>query len=468
MTSYIMAAARIAARKIGRAVLVVDRFAITPETSDRVFGIAPIRVVSEQRPQAIAFGLLSGPPRIITIPNPLGRSSQELEPFADALNEYVVEALRNDRMPRIWLPHQSALELLDILGHRYRTNKQASQKLQQMGAQCRAFVEEAKYSGQQAVAIAGDLLRSHVATGQSAVEDAHVDALLAWIDPPDGTAAASEASARSLYPAASMLERADDDKVENLRVRAKKLKGQARQDTFSQIDCLLRAAAEREWDLLVRARTAYWSLPLNVLPLDKLVAASTGRLLFALMNSPDPPSNPHSLARLLHEYEDALEITEDISVRYDNTAWERARRKGKAFAAVVIDVHQPNPSRNPCTLFLRTRQPVLRLRPGAKWALIDGKVEGRVRSVTEDAHGNTIIEFLLEKGVRKSQRPGIGSVGRYVDSVPFGGHFLHDKVMKAVKQRRPAIAYDTNLPAPSGRLLPEGSLVTLGEGLRQR
>src|SRR5689334_513801 len=96
-----------------------------PQSADWVFGIAPIRVVSEEQVQAIAFGRMSAPPQIITRWNPLGRQSDELEPFTEALDAYLQEAVQQSLLPRIWVPYRAALDVVELLGHRYRTNKMA-------------------------------------------------------------------------------------------------------------------------------------------------------------------------------------------------------------------------------------------------------------------------------------------------------------------------------------------------------
>ena len=81
----------------------------------KVFGIAPIRVVAEQRVQAIAFGLVDEVPQIVTNWNPLSRESGNLDPFAEALNDYLQISISTDQIPRIWLPHRAAVDVIDIL-----------------------------------------------------------------------------------------------------------------------------------------------------------------------------------------------------------------------------------------------------------------------------------------------------------------------------------------------------------------
>jgi hypothetical protein len=124
-----------------------------------VFGIAPIRVVAEERVQAIAFGLTNGSPSVAINWYPLGRETTCLEPFAHALDEYLRRSLTEGRVPRVWLPHRAALQMLGLLGPRYRRNTHASDAVRRMGWQCAEFAEEATFAGQQVVAVAADLLR---------------------------------------------------------------------------------------------------------------------------------------------------------------------------------------------------------------------------------------------------------------------------------------------------------------------
>lgn len=467
MSDISIAAARVLARNLGRAIPVVERGMLAPDP-DEVFGIAPVRVVSEQRVQAIAFGLLEGsPPRVVTIWNPLSRESDELTPFAEALDAYLMDTLREGRLPRIWLPHAAALEIVDILGQRYRTNPNASPALQRMGWQCRAIVEESKYRGQQVLAVAGDLLRAHLATGQSAVEDHHLGALLAWVDPPPGVDPVAAAERQSLIPAAAMLERAVDDEVEYLRSIAKKGNSARAADARRRIEEHLRRGGVREWDLLMRARRAFWGLGLPPAPLAGLVEKSRERLEISLSYNLRPPSRPDSLANLLYDYELAMEQVEDALVRSDDSVRERARRKGKAVMAEVLAVDQPHRGRHPCTLTLRTTQSVLRVRRGTRLQTLDASVVGRVLTIWEDGTGGTLIELRLEKGVQSTRRPHVGAHMDWVDTVVYDGRYLRRKVNIVVRAVGPALVYGDRLPPAVVRELPAENLASIAEHLRR-
>jgi hypothetical protein len=462
-----MAVARVVARARGRAIPIVESCMLSPDPR-LVFGIAPIRVVSEQRIQAVAFGSLDQPPRIITIWNPLNRESNDLGPFAEGLNAYLERVQLQNQLPRIWLPHGAALEIVGILAERYRTNRNASADLNRMGAQCHALVEESKYPGQQAVAVACDLLRAHVATGQSAIEDNHLGALVAWINPPKGLDPVNEAERSSLIPAAAMLERRIDDEVERLRTIAKRGDSDEAIRARQQIQDNLRQSAQREWGLLVRARRAFWGLGLPAARLASLVVESQERLRFALSNNLNPPTRAHSLANLLYDYELSMDKIEDAMIRSDPSIRERGRRKGRAFITDVIAVNQPKEGQHPCILRVRTVQPILRIRRGTALQTLDGKVVGRVLTIREDGTGGKLIELRLEKGVRSNTRPAVGTRIDWVDTLVFDGKFQLQRTHNQLKVMEPPLVYGARLPAPITRRLPPDNLITVAETLRRK
>jgi hypothetical protein len=456
--------ARAVALEVGAPVATRRTYALARDPSP-VFGIAPIRVVSEQRVQAVAFGDLDSRPQLVTIWNPLSRDTGELEPFAASLHAYVADALAAERIPRIWLPHGAALEILDVLGHRYRTNQQASATMRRLGSYCRAFAEEAQYAGQQAVAIAAALLATHVVTGQSAIEDRHLGALLAWFESRPGSDPLAESRRRAMIPAAAMLDRNADDQVEALRMIAKK-GGPAGAAARRQVELLLQVGAMREWDLLRRGRQAYWGLGLEFGRTTRLAASSRERLAFSLEHALNPPSRAHSLGRLLDSYEHAREVSEHAELLSDETARARARGRGRVLATRVIRVDQTTRGRRPCTLEVRTAQQVLRVRRGTRLQSVDGSLDARVMSVADGRAGHTVIELRLERGFRSV--PGVGAEIEWLDVVPFGG-MRHKNLVYSIMQRadHPAV-YGEVLPAERPRQIAAANLLGLAEASRRR
>src|SRR5215813_1202726 len=117
-------------------------------------GIAFIKIVAEEAVQAIAFGDLTADPQLLPRWNPLSRESGDLAPFAAALHAHLDNAIAAGQCPRVWLPHESALTVADLLGRRYQRNPAASAELQRMGVELRALSEEYPITGQQAVVVA--------------------------------------------------------------------------------------------------------------------------------------------------------------------------------------------------------------------------------------------------------------------------------------------------------------------------
>ena len=427
--------------------------------------MAPIRVVAEQRVQAIAFGLIGQPPEVVAIWNPLSRDTGRLEPFAQALSSY----LSSTGHWRIWLAHPAALEIVDLLGHRYATNQHASPSLQRMGKQCRVIADEAAYTGQQIVAIASQLLIEHVATGQSPVEDQHLGALLAWITPPAGSDPAREAARRALLPAAAMLHRNADDRVEDLR-RIAKGSGSRADGARAEIECLLAAGARTEWDILMEAREAFWGLRLPpMLDVGRLVTASNDRFGYAIHALHSRPVMPHTLAQLLDDQELALDIAEDVGVRSDASMLERFRMKGKAVGVVLVGTVQPRPNFKPCVLQLYTRQDVLRIRPGTRLQTLHGSITGRViavRSVT--GRRGTLIELNVASGVRTAS--ALRRLGRFdlVDSEVVDMSRRKGEAYRRLRDARPELVYGNTLPADAPRALPPDWLDTVAARLRRR
>lgn len=257
-----------------------------------------------------------GEPEVVLTWNPLGRDARFLEPFAAALDRYLSDCVTAGEMPRVWLAHAAALEVIELLGHRYRTNRNVGSELQRMGAQCRLLAEETTFAGQQIVAIAGSLLAGHVVTGQSPSEDLHLGALLAWINPPAGIAVVDAAAQAALEPAAAMLARAADDWVEQLRERvARGRLSEARART--EAEAIIREEALREWALLVRARRVFWNLGLAQGPeLTRLVAESLGRVAWQIDRNYGSPARPRFLvARVSHSVPNSASAASGVSTR---------------------------------------------------------------------------------------------------------------------------------------------------------
>jgi hypothetical protein len=456
---------RLWSRRLGRALPIRSTYSVASDRP-KTFGIAFIRVAGEERVQAIAYGLIGTRPSVITICNPLARGAHELEPFARALDEYLAVSYSRKQLPRVWLAHPAALTVLDLLGYRYQSNRHASEELRTMGRQCRALCEEATFPGQQVLAVASTLLMDHIITGQSAVEDQHLGALLAWVNPSQGHDPATESQSRSLVPAAALLDQTRDKQVERLRRLARKCQSSELESTNSQIRMFLEEGVAQEWSLLEEARAAFWQLGLAPAPsryTSRLVEESRERLHYLLSVGTNPPSRPHSLALRLDTYEYTAARVEERDACCDALVRERMRKAGRVIAVRVESVEQPTPGRNPCRLILTTDQAVLRVRPGTWLKSVDDRIQGRIVALAEGVGSKRRIVLRLLKGVRKG-RPRVGQQFDLIDTVPFDSRWAKRAVYKLMRQDEPPIVYHNRLPQSLPRHeLPDG-LLDLTEG----
>lgn len=111
--------------------------------------------------------------------------------------------------PQLIVPSRAGIDLVRLLGRSTRFRRTAEQepeaphpappRVPLFGRWLTHYGERARVPGSSLLLALSDVLARHWATGQSGVEDQHLGALLAWIDPPaglDGAAAAREAELR--------------------------------------------------------------------------------------------------------------------------------------------------------------------------------------------------------------------------------------------------------------------------------
>ena len=144
----------------------------------------------------------------------------------------------------------------------------------------------------------------------------------------------------------------------------------------------------------------------------------------------------------------SVTITESLDICGDTMVRERARRAGRVVLAEVVEVIQPKTSRLPCTVRLRSRQEVLRVRVGTVLQTLDGAVQGHVIAVSEDGPENTLIEVALSKGVRKGVRPEVGSVSDWADTVLVNTLVLRIQAYAAMREAASHLIYGRQILPP--------------------
>jgi hypothetical protein len=168
-------------------------------------------------------------PRLLVVPQPRDRDLRfaflaELAgvvlPYIDSYGENVEAAERTETdpetgkrikvevelcadAPQLIVPSRAGIDFVRLLGRSMRFRRTAEQDPEAphpapphvplLGRWLTHYGERARVPGSALLLALTDVLSRHWATGQSSLEDQHLGALLAWIDPPDGESAAEAA-----------------------------------------------------------------------------------------------------------------------------------------------------------------------------------------------------------------------------------------------------------------------------------
>jgi hypothetical protein len=105
--------------------------------------------------------------------------------------------------PQLIVPSRAGLDFVRLLGRSMRFRRTAEQdpetpypappRVPLLGRWLTHYGERSRVPGSSLLLALTDVLSRHWATGQSGLEDQHLGALLAWIDPPEGTSGAEAA-----------------------------------------------------------------------------------------------------------------------------------------------------------------------------------------------------------------------------------------------------------------------------------
>ncbi|MGW7254995.1 hypothetical protein [Streptomyces sp. NPDC054834] len=198
--------------------------------SDRPLVFVPLTTAGEAgAPLGALVGTDRDAPRLLVVPQPRDRDLRfaflaELAdivlPYVDSFADGVEPAERTETdpetgkrvkvevelcadAPQLIVPSRAGVEFVRLLGRSMRFRRTAEQdpeapypappRVPLLGRWLTHFGERARVPGSSLLQALTDMLSRHWATGQSSLEDQHLGALLAWIDPPEGTTGAEEA-----------------------------------------------------------------------------------------------------------------------------------------------------------------------------------------------------------------------------------------------------------------------------------
>ncbi|MFC8489526.1 MULTISPECIES: hypothetical protein [unclassified Streptomyces] len=191
--------------------------------SERPLVLVPLTTAGEAgAPLGALVGTDPEEPRLLVVPQPRDRDlrfafladlAEEVLPYVDAFADVVELIERNETdaetgkkvrvevelctdAPQLIVPSRAGVEYVRLLGRSTRFRRTAEQdpetpfpappRVPLLGRWLTHFGERARVPGSSLLLAATDLLNRHWATGQSSLEDQHLGALLAWIDPEDG------------------------------------------------------------------------------------------------------------------------------------------------------------------------------------------------------------------------------------------------------------------------------------------
>jgi len=203
--------------------------------SDRPLVFVPLTTAGEAgAPLGALVGTDRDAPRLLVVPQPRDRDlrfaflaelADVVLPYVDSYGEAVEAAERTETdpetgkrvkvevelcadAPQLIVPSRAGVELVRLLGRSMRFRRTAEEDPQApfpapprvplLGRWLTHFGERARVPGSSLLLAMTDVLSRHWATGQSSLEDQHLGALLAWIDPPEGRGGAEAAREREL------------------------------------------------------------------------------------------------------------------------------------------------------------------------------------------------------------------------------------------------------------------------------
>ncbi|WP_210591161.1 hypothetical protein [Streptomyces sp. GESEQ-35] len=198
--------------------------------SDRPLVLVPLTTAGEAgAPLGALVGCDRDTPRLLVVPQPRDRDlrfaflaelADVVLPHIDAYADAVEAAERTESdpetgkrvkvevelcadAPQLIIPSRAGVDLVRLLGRSMRFRRTAEQdpetpypappRVPLLGRWLTHFAERARVPGSALLLAMTDILARHWATGQSSLEDQHLGALLAWIDPPEGESGAEAA-----------------------------------------------------------------------------------------------------------------------------------------------------------------------------------------------------------------------------------------------------------------------------------
>ncbi|WP_229399588.1 hypothetical protein [Micromonospora okii] len=260
--------------------------------SPRPLVLVPLTMAGEANaPLAVLVGDAPDAARLLIVAQPRNRDQRfafaaelagvvlpYLDSFRGGTEAVAVDRGRDVRhryvdAPQLLVPNPAGITFLRLFGRSTRFRRvdgdyPVHPSVPLLGRWLTFFAERAEHPGSSALVALTEALTLHWATGQSAVEDLHLPAVLGWIDPPpglDGARAAARAEDPSLCPPAGPATDPDfDNRVLAPAIAAYAGAGDdeaARRSAYAELERALRGQLAPTWDLMWRGLGLLAALP---------------------------------------------------------------------------------------------------------------------------------------------------------------------------------------------------------------
>jgi hypothetical protein len=337
-----LALAKLQARDLGRAVLISRVMRVDPDLD--AFILAPIKMTGEGRLWAAAFGRRGEDPRFVCAADARHRDDENtlvIEPIAKALDEYFRDCLLRERAPQIWVSSRAAVTFLDGLSDR-RVSRDPGVAL--LGLRLHFPTDRYFYAGQQVLLPAVEALSQHFATGQSSMEDQHLGAFLAWIDPPPDTLAEHAARVAEESPAGVVTDVDMDFEVsesltELARLHREDRNPRRRREIGQFVASMLGPVAKGIHDLIERGIDVLERQGLTLVPaIEKLRKADSEAFSFYMTRDFVPlRSSADYAARQLADRENAIDRAVSTFLGHDLTEMALALESGELLEGTITE-----------------------------------------------------------------------------------------------------------------------------------
>ncbi|GAA3211472.1 hypothetical protein [Actinocorallia longicatena] len=411
--------------------------------------IVPLKMAGEAAaPLAALVGTSRREPQLIFAPQPRNRDLR-FAFFGDlakavlgeiAARQVGVESVerKNDDpfqrfldAPQLLVPNRPGMEFLRLLGRSTRFRQTGGEwpvpeAVPLLGRWLTWFSDRSEYPGSSVLCAMTDLLSTHWATGQSALEDGNLAALLGWIDPPPGRTgpqAAKDAEDPLVQPPAGpSTDPSFDNEVLAPLIASydQSQEGPGRDHAADRIRKAILSQVEPTWELMWQGIDLLRALPEAGSVTARFEGDRTSFSLFeASMEEGVPQARKDSAVAAARR----LASLEGQASRYavqraldDPLIMAEHRLSGEAFAGDVVwaDPDHVNEKDRPRPLLRISTTDALRAEPGAVLHNAARKQKAIVREIGADG---VLVE--LQDGMGRAKKPALGTVPELGEAVCF-------------------------------------------------